>query len=299
MKFILTFIVALSHIYSYGQEYIQYDYIPTSILKDGLHNQYGSGNMQILSGGYNIPLSMKYNDEKQPIIWKANVRLAYSTLANQGQAQEFNPDNIFNGSLNLTHIRPISRKWSFVASVGGGIYAPTHEISTKSILANGRIVFIYKLNKNLSLGTGIGLTNSYGIPMVMPMIYLNWQKTGKYEFKIDVSSGLKMSSSVWLNRLVKLELVAFEADGMSAVMNIKGKSQIYSIVMLKSYMCPSFQLSKHMEFYMNLGGNWLRGIKMSERNLKGFLNAQKSDNEEENLRFDVVLQTSAGFRFKF
>lgn len=299
MKFVLTLIVALFHSYSYGQGYIQYDYIPTSILKDGLNNQYGSGNMRILSGGYNIPLSMKYNDEKQPIIWAANVRLAYSILANQGQAQELNPDNIFNGSFNITHIRPISKKWSFIASAGGGIYAATNEISAKSILANGGIVFVYKLNKNLSLGAGIGLTNSFGIPIVMPMMYLNWQKRGRYEFKIDVSSGLKMSSSVWLNRQIKIELVALEADGMSSVMDINGKSQIYSTVMLKSYVCPSFRLSKHMELYAGLGGNWLRGITMSEQNLKGFLNALKDDNEEENLRFDVALRTSAGLRFKF
>ena len=94
-------------------------------------------------------------------------------------------------------------------------------------------------------------------------------------------------------------MVALEADGMSSVMDINGKSQIYSTVMLKSYVCPSFRLSKHMELYAGLGGNWLRGITMSEQNLKGFLNALKDDNEEENLWFDVALRTSAGLRFKF
>lgn len=299
MRFILTCVIALFYICGYGQGYIQYDYIPASTLKDGLDRQHGSGNMQIVSGGYNIPLSMKYNDEKQPVVWSANVRLAYGTLANRGEARTFNPDNLFNGSLNLTHIRPISKKWGFIASVGGGIYAATDEISPKSILANGGIVFVYKWNKNLSIGAGVGLTNSYGIPMVMPMMYLSWQKTGRYAFKIDVSGGLKMSASVRLNRLMRVELVALEMDGMSTVRDIGGKSQIYSTVMLKSYVCPSFRIGKHIELYAGIGGNWLRGIKMSERSLKGFLNALKDDNEEDDLRFGVALRTSAGVRFKF
>lgn len=138
MKIVFIFLSVLMYealsVYSYGQGYISYDYMSASTLKDEFGNKYGSGNMQILSGGYNIPISVKHNDRGQLIAWTTNVYGAYGTLSNQGQAKDLNPDNILNGSLNIMHIRPISKRWSFIASIGGGVYAPTNEISAKSIL---------------------------------------------------------------------------------------------------------------------------------------------------------------------
>lgn len=301
MKIVFIFLSVLMYealsVYSYGQGYISYDYMSASTLKDEFGNKYGSGNMQILSGGYNIPISVKHNDRGQLIAWTTNVYGAYGTLSNQGQAKDLNPDNILNGSLNIMHIRPISKRWSFIASIGGGVYAPTNEISAKSILANGGIIFVYKLNKNMNIGIGAGLTNSYGVPMVLPMIYLNWQKTSKYEFKIDMSSGLKISASTWLNKRIKIEFAALEMDGMSAVTNIEGKSKIYSTVMLKSYISPSFQINKKANFYLGIGGNWVRGISISDRSLKGFINSFKEDNGSRE--FGVALRVTTGFRYSF
>ena len=282
---------------SYGQGYISYDYMPTSTLKDKLGNEYGSGNMQIFSGGYNIPLSVKHNDRGQVTAWATTIRGAYATLSNEGPAKELNPDNIFNGSLNISHIRPISKRWSLIASIGGGVYAPANEISAKSILANGGIIFAYKLNKNMNIGIGAGLTNSYGIPMVLPMIYLSWQKLSKYEFKIDMSSGVKISAATWLNKRIKVEFAALEVDGMSAVTEIEGKSKIYSIVMLKSSLTPSFHINKKTNFYVGIGGNWVRGTSISDRSLKGFTDSFKENND--NRAFNAVLNVTTGFRYNF
>lgn len=181
----------LCSVYGYGQNYICYDYITPSTLKDRLKGRHGSGNMQILSGDCTIPLAVKHNKKEQPIAWTAGIHMAYATLDNRGEANTLNPDNLLNGSLTLSHLRPISEKWNLIASIGAGVYAPTYEISAKSILANGGLVFVYRLNRNMNLGAGIGLTNSYGIPMIVPILYLSWQKTGKYEFKVDMSNGLK------------------------------------------------------------------------------------------------------------
>ena len=283
--------------HSYGQGYISYDYIPTSTLKDELGNKYGSGDMQILSGSYNLPLSVKFNERKQITAWSATMRGAYAILSNQGQARDLNPDNIINGSLNISHIRPLSKKWSLIASIGGGIYAPTNEISTKSILANGGIIFVYRQNKNMNIGVGAGVTNSYGIPMVLPMLYLSWQRSGKYEFEIDMSSGLKVSAATWINKKIKIEFAALEIDGMSAVTKIEGKSKIYSTVMLKSYLSPSFHINEKTSFYLGIGGNWVRGISISDRSLKGFTDSFKDDNDDP--AFGVTLRLTTGFRYSF
>ncbi len=301
MKIFLGFLSMLMFeafcVNSYGQGRISYDYISGSTLKDKLGNKYGSGNMQILSGSYNIPLSIKYNDRKQLTAWNAYIYGAYSTLSNQGEAKDFNPGNILNGSLNISHIRPLSEKWSFIASAGGGIYAPAGEISAKSILANGGIVFVYRLNQNVNIGIGAGLTNSYGVPMVLPMLYFNWQKMSKYEFKIDMSSGLKISAATWLNKRIKVEFTALEMDGMSAVTTIEGKSKIYSTVMLKSYISPSFRINEKTNFFLGIGGNWVRGISISDRSLKGFIDSFKED--DDNPEFGVALRLTAGFQYSF
>ena len=138
----------------------------------------------------------------------------------------------------------------------------------KSVLANGAVVFVYKLRNNLDLGIGGGLTNSYGIPMILPMIYFSWRNTGKYELKVDMSSGIKISAATWLNKKFKVELTAIEMDGMSAVMSIDGKSKIYSTVSMKSYISPSFYISKKTSIYLGIGGNWIRSAKISDRSFK-------------------------------
>ena len=110
--------------------------------------------------------------------------------------------------------------------MGGGVYAPLDGVSMKTLLANGAIIFVYKLRKNLDLGIGAGLTNSYGIPMILPMMYFSWRNAGRYELKVDMSSGMKVSVATWLNKKLKLELTALDMDGMSAVMEVDGKSKI-------------------------------------------------------------------------
>ena len=278
-----------------GQGYISYDYLPESSLKDDLGNEYGSGSLMMVSGRYNLPLSVRHDDKGRLVAWSATVNAAYGVFHNKGQARELNPDNLLNASLNISHIRPLSDKWSIIASVGGGVYAPLDGVSMKTLLANGAIIFVYKLRKNLDLGIGAGLTNSYGIPMILPMMYFSWRNAGRYELKVDMSSGMKVSVATWLNKKLKLELTALDMDGMSAVMEVDGKSKIYSTVMLGSYISPSYQLSRKTAVYLGVGGNWIRGISMSDRSLKGFLNNFKNDEDEPCFR--PTLRLTVGFRY--
>lgn len=107
-----------------GQGYISYDYLPESSLKDDLGNEYGSGSLMMVSGRYNLPLSVRHDDKGRLVAWSATVNAAYGVFHNKGQARELNPDNLLNASLNISHIRPLSDKWSIIASVGSGVYAP-------------------------------------------------------------------------------------------------------------------------------------------------------------------------------
>lgn len=89
-----------------GQGYISYDYLPESSLKDDLGNEYGSGSLMMVSGRYNLPLSVRHDDKGRLVAWSATVNAAYGVFHNKGQARELNPDNLLNASLNISHIRP-------------------------------------------------------------------------------------------------------------------------------------------------------------------------------------------------
>lgn len=296
-KKLTTLLLVVVPIFSYGQGYISSDYMPTSTYKDDNGNKYGSGSLMIISSRYTIPFSIKRNDMGQITAWSATLNCSYGIFSNKGQAKELNPDNVLNSNLNISHIRPISKKWNIIASLGCGIYASPNEITTKSILANGAIIFVYKLRDNLDIGIGAGLTNSYGVPMILPMSYFSWRSSGKYEIKVDMSSGMKVTASTWLNQKIKVELTAIELDGISAVMSIDGKSKIYSSMMMKSYIRPSFYINKKTSVYLGIGGNWLRTTKISDRNLKGFINSFKSDNDSP--KFGTTLRFMVGFRYGF
>ena len=214
-KILLTPLLVILPGLSYGQGYISSDYMPASTLKDDAGNKYGSGDLLILSSRYTLPFSVRHNEKGQVTAWSATLNCSYGILNNKGPAKELNPDNILNSSLNISHIRPLSDKWSIIASLGAGVYASPNEITMKSVLANGAVVFVYKLRNNLDLGIGGGLTNSYGIPMILPMVYFSWRNTGKYEFKVDMSSGIKISAATWLNKKFKVELTANYGVGLS------------------------------------------------------------------------------------
>ena len=182
-----------------------------------------------------------------------------------------------------------------IASLGCGIYAVPNQIAWRSILANGAVVFVYKLRENLDIGVGAGLTNSFGVPMILPMGYLNWRTSGKYEIRVDMSSGLKVTAAKWLNRKFKLELTAIEMDGISSVMRIGGKSKIYSSTMMRSTLSPTFCISPKASVYFGIGGNWLRSIRISDRDFGGFLDSFREDGHD----FGVSLRVTAGFNWSF
>lgn len=279
-----------------AQGYACYDHIPTSTLMDNQGHTFGSGSMHIVSAGVNIPLSVKQDGRGRAKAWTSAIRLAYGQLDNRGEAAKMNPDDMLNGSINIQHVRPVSGRWSVGLSAGCGIYAPLNGISGKAVLANGGAVFMYRAGRNLTLGAGMGLTNSYGIPMVMPVLYLSWTTDGAFDFKIDMSTGLKVTAAKSIGKHVRMELVAMDVDGMSAVTDIEGQGHIYSTVILKSYFRPTVKLGFGTSIYLDIGGNWLRGIAVSERSLRGFLDNFKEDGDE-NKRFNVTLRLAAGIRY--
>lgn len=280
-----------------AQGYVSYESFSESKLVDELGNRYGSGGMRVVSAGYNISLSTQKNDKGQLKSWSATINASYAHLNNNGEATKLNPDNVLDAGVSLMYLVPISKRWNLMVMAGAGIYAPTDEINAKSILGSGGAAFIRKISSHVDLGIGIGLTNSYGPPMIMPMLYFCWQQSGRFNFKVDMLTGIKVVASTQLNKWFRIDLTAIEMDGMSAVMDIEGKSKIYSMMSLRSYLCPTIKLNNSLSIYGSLGGNWIRSISMTDRNLKAFFNTFKEENNDPYFR--TSLRLSAGIKYCF
>jgi len=173
-----------------AQGFVETEYISTSDMNDKEGNDHGKGDMLRVRGRYTLPLSVNVNERHQPTAWSATLSASYATMDNKGEALTLNPDEIINASLNVSHTRPLSDHWQMIASVGAGVYATPNEIGWGSILANGAAIFAYRFSDNLSAGFGLGLTNSYGVPMVMPMGYLWLRTNGNFKVQVDMASGM-------------------------------------------------------------------------------------------------------------
>ncbi len=288
----------IAAIESHAQGWLKTEYMTSSKYGYEEGEKIGSGDLMKISGAYNLPFSLKQNERGQVTMWSASIYGAYGILNNKSGAAGFNPNEILNTSINLTHIRPISAKWSLLITLGGGIYSAPDEIKANSILVNGGVIFMYKLRNNLDLGIGAGLTNSFGIPVAMPMFLVNWNALGKYDLKVNMSSGLEISGAYKFNNKFKLKLVAMEVDGMSAVMNVNGESMIYASATLKSYLCPEYKIGKSSTLYLGVGGNWLRSADLTNRTLKDFFNSMFSDKNDKML-FSAAGYFAVGFRYGF
>lgn len=281
-----------------AQGYIRSDYLFSSTFKDENGNKLGSGDLSKMSGRYTHTFSAKQNDWKQITAWSATLSGTYGILNNRNMLNGMNPDEILNINLSVAHIRPLSKKWSLITSLGVGVYSEPNHITAKSILANGGAIFIYKVNDKLDVGLGVGLTNSYGVPIIMPMSYLKFNLTGKYELKIDLSTKIEVSATAKYSDRFKLKLVAIEMDGISAVMKRDGKSMIYSSTMMRSYLAPEFKITKSSTIFFGVGGAWSRSAQLSERTLKSFWNNFKDD-DNEKYRFKPTGYLTIGFRYGF
>lgn len=271
-------------------------YLSRSAFTDKQKVSYGKGELYRIGLKYNQPLSVKLNDYGEPILWTASIQGSLYDLRGSGEAANQNPDDILNASVNITHIRPLSERWSIIATLGFGIYSAPDEISWNSVLANGGCLFIYKVNDIFSIGGGIGLTNAYGTPMVVPMTYVKWNPKGRLEFDMNISSGIKASAQTWFGQNFKLRWNLLEMEGITSVIKMEGKNRLYSSMMLSSYLTPSFYFNKKLSIFLDAGVDMVRTCKITDRKIKYIFGGQK---DEDKRHFRPAGKLGVGVRYGF
>lgn len=291
MRLTFGFLFVISASDAFSQGYIEGGFIPNRNFQDDNKNKLGSASEWQVSGKYTIPFSVKVNEKGQPIVWAGTVSGQYVKMNNHDGACEVNPDGVLNLSFNVSHRRPLSERWYMLASLGAGIYSAPNEIALRSVLANGGIIFAYKLRDNLDIGLGAGLTNSYGVPLIMPIGYLKWTTTGRYEIDVEAVNSMKASVKRNFSDRFSLSLVPFDMSGLSSVVRRDGKTKVYGVMRMRSYIRPEWKLGKSTSIYLNAGMESFHSVRLSDRSVKGFKDTFSS---KEKWRFSKGFYMAVG-----
>ncbi len=251
------------------------------------------GSAQVHQATISVPLSLKLDERKRPTLWSIGAQGVYSNLDNQNFAEPLVIDEILNVGISLNHMRPISPRWSMLATVGAGVYMPNTKLSQlngKNILGMAGAVFIYHLKPNLDLGGGVALNNSFGAPMVLPAIYLNWRTDGHFKVNIALMDGLAMSVKYEARENISLSLIG-EINGQMALLEQNGQDKIFSHLYVVTGLRPEIKLGKKLSIPITLGINAFRPSEMTDRSIKSMFVSK-------GYYFQTSPYASAGFKLK-
>lgn len=242
--------------------------LTSSKFKDSEHNDYGKGSMQQYNIKYTQSLSTRLSEDGRPIAWSATFASSYDRIDNSDMAAQYNPGEILNASLTVSHLRPISARWSIIASLGAGIYSAPKEICWSSVLFNGACISVYKASDAVSLGGGVGLTNAYGAPMVVPMAYLRWTTSGRTTLDLTVVNGIKAVAAHKFTTRFSLAWNILDMNALMSTVKVDDKHKIYSSMMLRSFLQPTLRLGKKSSVCLSAGTNLVRTRKLTDRSIK-------------------------------
>ena len=251
------------------------------------------GSAHVHQATISIPLSLRLDERQRPTLWSIGAKGVYSNLDNQNFTEPLVIDEILNVGISLNHIRPISPRWSMLATVGAGVYTPSSKLSQlnrNNLLGMAGAVFIYHLRSNLDLGAGLALNNSFGAPMVLPAIYLKWQTGGDFKVNIALMDGLAMSVKYDAHRNISLSVVG-EMNGQMALLEQDGQDKIFSHMYVVTGLRPDIKLGKKLSIPITVGINAFRPAEMTDRSIKSMFTSK-------GYYFQTSPYASAGFKLK-
>lgn len=298
MKMIFILLLSLISFGVSAQVYFKGEYIGSSTYKDEDGNKAGKGDAKVVSGGIQIPLSIKMSENNRPIAWGIGLGGSYTSFGNKNMPANSFPSEILNAQFSLTHMRPISKNWSIIASLGAGTYMGTTDLSKvkmKNILIHGGVIFVWHLKDNLAIGVGPVVNTSFGYPMAFPAFYVNWELRGKYEVKVSMLNAFEVSAGMQLHKNLKLKVIA-EMNGAMALEKIGDKDMVFSHQYIITGIQPEFVIGKKLSIPITAGISATRNAFYQERSLKAFF---KNMDREHDPYFGVAPYVSVALKYQF
>lgn len=298
MKCILLSTIVLALLLSgnmYAQVTIKTGYISSSRYKneDGQETD-GRGDLRFVEGNVNIPVSQKMNERNQPTIWMISVGGSYTAMNNKNLHSYIDIDQIINMQLSITNIRPISKKWFLLTTVGAGVYTAS-DVKLKNVLGQGGAIFIRQFKPNLSLGAGLAVNNTFGYPMVFPAIYFDWSTEGRYQIKVSMLNAMEVSVGMRMNKYLNLRIVA-EMNGSLALLEREGKDTMFSQQFIIVGLQPELNVGNSFSVTATAGVSCSRIAYYTTRTLKAFFEDMSKDSDP---YFKPAMYVSMGMKYKF
>lgn len=298
MKYILLSTVVLILLLSEdtcAQVTIKTGYISSSCYKneDGQETD-GRGDLRFVEGNVNIPVSQKMNERNQPTIWMISAGGSYTAMNNKNLHSYIDIDQIINMELSITNIRPISKKWFLLTTVGAGVYTAS-DVKLKNVLGQGGAIFIRQFKPNLSLGAGLAVNNTFGYPMVFPAIYFDWSTEGRYQIKVSMLNAMEVSVGMRMNKYLNLRIVA-EMNGSLALLEREGKDTMFSQQFIIVGLQPELNVGNSFSVTATAGVSCSRIAYYTTRTLKAFFEDMSKDSDP---YFKPAMYISMGMKYKF
>jgi hypothetical protein len=220
-----------------------------------------------------VPISLKMDKYNNPRLWSIGVQGAYAKMENKNydiqslpaELPNGFPTEILNAQIGVKHLRSISQSWSMLIMASVGVYTDMEEINKDDVLVQGGVLFIKQFNPNLALGLGPVLTNSFGVPMVLPGIYFNWESHGAFHFKVNFPEGLEVGYR--MSETFDLKAV-LELSGMTAETRIGNKSMLLGYQQIIAGIKPQVKLGKNWIFEPTIGSTLVRSYSTNNRKIK-------------------------------
>lgn len=219
-----------------------------------------------------IPLSITTDKRNKPRIWSIIAQGAYAKMQHKLYEEDLFPTELLNAQIGIKHFRSISDSWSLLFMGTVGIYTDMELINKEAILAQGGVFFIKHFNKKVSLGVGPVLTNSFGVPMVLPGIYFNWETYGDFYVRVAFPQGAELGYK--LNEKVDLKLAA-DMQGMTAVIKKDDKNMLLGFQQIVAGFRPEFKFNDNLTLSLTAGSSLVRSFSYNERKIKNIFKEKK------------------------
>jgi hypothetical protein len=300
MRFLLILLLITTvNTGTYAQAFLKTEYIGSSSYEDIDNNKTGGkGDAKVISGGIQIPFYVKMNENNRPTTWGLAIGGSYTSFNNKNIPANLCPSEILNAQISLLHMRPVSKNWSLLASLGAGSYTAHADISRikmKNVLAHGGAIFIWHLKDNLDIGGGLAVNNSFGYPMAFPSLYLDWRLGGRYEVKVSMMNAVEISAGMRVHENIKLGIIG-EMNGSMALEEVNGEDMMFTHQYMVAGFRPEFTLGKSFSLSLTAGVSAIRPAYYTKRTLKSFFKVMDREHDPE---FKVAPYVSLALAYKF
>lgn len=219
-----------------------------------------------------IPLSMKKDSAGRVKAWSMLLSGSYARMSHKDYETPLFPNEMLNAQVGLQHMRPLGKKWSMMMTAAVGVYTDMEKIDFDDVLGQGGILFIHHFNPNLALGGGPVLTTTFGVPMVLPWIYFDWKRNGRFNFKLNFPEGAEVgyqfSDALALKAVVNL-------SGMLVERKKDGQSMMFGYQQITAGLRPEIKLSDKLSLHLTGGSTLVRSFSESERKIKSIFKDKK------------------------